>query len=182
MKRGRPSTTGINDAVAIAKKRGCVMRVMYSSDCVCDFFIRTVTLVIFVRAVRFEKIILPVEEIERKCREIISELRLFPHSEQIQLEIWAYSKHGTYRFFRISGNSLEEIPPEGETPERTLPETADTILAPSVGPPLIPKLSQNTPTDSSRSKNPLTGSSSPAPGLTTYRTSENRKGQNPQRA
>jgi hypothetical protein len=182
MKRGRPSTTGINNAITIAKKRGCVMRVMYSSDCVCDFFIRTVTLVIFVRAVRLEKIILPVEEIERKCREIISELRLFPPSEQIQLEMWAYSKHGTYRFFRINSNSLEEIPHEGETPERTLPETTDTTPPPSVGTPIIPKLSQNTPTDSSSSKNPLTGSTSPAPGFTTYRTSENREGQNPQRA
>jgi len=116
MKRGRPSTTGINDAVTIAKKRGCVMRVTYSSDSVCDFFIRTVTHVIFVRAVRFEKIMLPVEEVERQCREIISELRLFPLSEQIQLEIWAYSKHGTYRFFRINGTGLEEIPHAGETP------------------------------------------------------------------
>lgn len=118
MRRGRPSTTGINDAVTIAKKRGCVMRVMYSSDCVCDFLIRTVTHVAFVRAVRFEKIILPVEEIQRECREIISELRLFPPSEQIHLEIWAYSKHGTYRFFRINTTGLEEIP---ESPE---PETA----------------------------------------------------------
>lgn len=162
MKRGRPSTTGINDAVAIAKKRGCVMRVTYSSDSVCDFFIRTVMLVIFVRAVRFEKIILPVEEIERECREIISELRLFPPSEQIQLEIWAYSKHGTYRFFRINGTGLEEIPHEGETPESTLPETAGTTLPPSAGIPRIPKLSQDTPVDGS--------------------TSENRDGQNPQRA
>ena len=125
MRRGRPSTTGINDAVAIAKKRGCVMRVTYSSDCVCDFFIRTVALVIFVRAVRLEKIILPVEEIQRDCREIISELRLFPPSEQIQLEIWAYSKHGTYRFFRINGTGLEEIP-ESPEPETAIPAESQT--------------------------------------------------------
>jgi len=102
-----------------------VMRVMYSSDSVCDFFIRTVTFVIFVRAVRFEKIILPVEEIERECREIISELRLFPPSEQIQLEIWAYSKHGTYRFFRINGTGLEEIP-ESPEPETAIPAEGHT--------------------------------------------------------
>jgi len=133
MKRGRPSTTGINDAVTIAKKRGCVMRVMYSSDSVCDFFIRTVTHVIFVRAIRFEKIILPVEEIERKCRENISELRLFPPSEQIQLEIWAYSKHGTYRFFRIDGTGLEEIPesPEPETATPAEGQTGSTDGAPA---------------------------------------------------
>lgn len=109
------------------------MRVMYSSDSVCDFFIRTGTLVIFVRAVRFEKIILPVEEIERKCREIISELRLFPPSEQIQLEVWAYSKHGTYRFFRINGTGLEEIAESPEPETATPPEgqTSSTDAAPT---------------------------------------------------
>lgn len=149
MKRGRPSTTGINDAVAIAKRRGCVMRVTYAPDSVCDFLIRTVTHVAFVRAVRFEKIILPVEEIERECREIISELRLFPPSEQIQLEIWAYSKHGTYRFFRINGTGLEEIPGDGEPPENTPPEPADPALPPS----------KETPPDEGHSPN--TGSPNP---------------------
>ena len=182
MKRGRPATKGIDDAIAIAQKRGCVMRVTYALDSVCNFFIRTVTHVAFVRAVRFEKIILPVEEIERQCREIIYELRLFPPSEQIQLEIWAYSKHGTYRFFRINGTGLEEIPHVRETPESTHSETPDTTLPPSVGIPLIPKPSLDTPVDKSTSENPLKGSPSPAPGLTTCRTSENREGQNPQRA
>lgn len=114
MKRGRPATKGIDDAVTIAQRRGCVMRVTYSPESVCDFFIRTALYVIFVRAVRFEKIILPVEEIERECREMIAELRLFPKSEQIRLELWIYSKHGTYRFFRITDAGLEEIPQEGK--------------------------------------------------------------------
>lgn len=122
MKRGRPSTTGINDAVTIAKKRGCVMRVMYAPDSVCDFFIRTVTHVAFVRLIRIEKIVAPASEIERERREIIAELRLFPQSLQIKRELWVYNKYGTYRFFRLSDDGLEEIPQSGELAKSGEPE------------------------------------------------------------
>ena len=114
MNRGRPATRGINDAVAIAQKRGCVMRVTYAHDSVCDFFIRAVMLVIFVRVMRIEKIVAPVNEIEFVCRRMIAELRLFPPSQQIRLELWVYSKHGTYRFFRLTTAGLEEIQQSGE--------------------------------------------------------------------
>ncbi|MDD1686246.1 hypothetical protein [Methanoregula sp.] len=114
MNRGRPATRGINDAVAIARKRGCVMRVTYAHDSVCDFFIRAVMLVIFVRVMRIEKIVAPASEIEFVCRRMIAELRLFPPSQQIRLELWVYSKHGTYRFFRLTTAGLEEIQQSGE--------------------------------------------------------------------
>ena len=122
MKRGRPSTTGINDAVTIAKKRGCVMRVMYAPDSVCDFFIRTVTHVAFVRLIRIEKIVAPASEIERERREIIAELRLFPQSLQIKRELWVYNKYGTYRFFRLTDDGLEEIQQTGEQAKNGEPE------------------------------------------------------------
>jgi hypothetical protein len=123
MKRGRPATRGIDTAVSIAQARGCVMRVTYAPESVCDFFIRTVMLVIFVRVVRIEKIVAPVHEIEHLCRGIIAELRLFPPSLQIRLELWVYSKHGTYRFFRLTEAGLEEIPQGGEPVKNGEPET-----------------------------------------------------------
>jgi len=121
MKRGRPSTTGINNAIPIAQKRGCVMRVTYSPESVCDFFIRTVTLVVFIRLIRIEKIVASVNEIEYDYREIIAELRLFPQSQQIQKELWVYNKYGTYRFFRLTEDSLEEIQPSGEPAKNSEP-------------------------------------------------------------
>lgn len=114
MKRGRPATRGIDDAVSIAQKRGCVTRALQSPESICDFFIRTVTLVTFVRVVRFEKIVAPVSEIEHECREMIAELRLFPPSLQIHPELWIYTRHGTYRFFRLADDGLEEIQQSGE--------------------------------------------------------------------
>jgi len=122
MKRGRPSTIGINNAVTIAKKRGCVMRVMYAPDSVCDFFIRTVTLVTFVRLKRIEKIVATANEIQYESREIIAELRLFPQSLQIQMELWVYNKYGTYRFFRLIDDGLEEIRQSGEPVKNGEPE------------------------------------------------------------
>jgi len=134
MKRGRPATTGIKDAVAIARKRGCVMRVEPGPDSVCDFFIRTMMLMIFVRVVRFEKIIAPAHEIAYECRGIIAELRLFPPSLQIRTELWIYTRHGTYRFFRLTDAGLEEIrqdgeaapAAEGEQPPAAVPATGNT--------------------------------------------------------
>lgn len=154
MNRGRPATRGINDAVAIAQRRGCVMRVTYAHDSVCDFFIRAVMLVIFVRVVRIEKIVAPINEIEFVCRRMIAELRLFPPSQQIRLELWVYSKHGTYRFFRLTDAGLEEIRQNGETAPATVPATvkegeADPAAVPtankdSTSPATIP-VTGNTP-------------------------------------
>jgi hypothetical protein len=184
MKRGRPATRGIDDAVTIAQKRGCVMRVTYSPESVCDFFIRTVTFVIFVRVVRFEKIVAPANEIGHECRGIIAELRLFPQSLQIQTELWVYSKHGTYRFFRLTGAGLEEIPQNGEpgtaapAGDETRPDEAGAgetpsqtglpLSSPSAETPLGESVSSLPPVVNSPSENcgetGGSGNKSPVPG------------------
>ena len=134
MNRGRPATKGIGDAVAIAQRRGCVMQIVNASDSVCDFLIRTAGLVIFTRIVRFEKIIAPVSEIKHECRGMIAGLRLFPRSEQIRLELWIYSRHGTYRFFRLTDAGLEEIRQDGETAPAAVPAPAEEKPAPATVP------------------------------------------------
>jgi len=72
---------------------------------------------------RIEKIVAPANEIEFVCRRIIAELRLFPPSQQIRLELWVYTRHGTYRFFRLTDTGLEEIQQNGETAPATVPAT-----------------------------------------------------------
>jgi hypothetical protein len=156
MKRGRPATRGIDDAVAIALRRGCVMRVMYSSQSVCDFFIRTVMHVIFVRSVRFEKITASIREIEHECRGIIAELRLFPPSHQIRLELWIYSRHGTYRFFRLTGAGLEEIRQDGEIAPAIVPAPPSTPVVDKSVPVTVPENVKET--DTSPSAVPVTDS------------------------
>lgn len=113
MTKGRPATTGIDDAVVIARKRGCVTRIVYGLESVCDLFIRTAAYVAFVKTRRTEKITATIQEIEHAYHDLIAELRLFPVSAQILLELWIYSKHGTYRFFRIGEAGLAEVDRDG---------------------------------------------------------------------
>lgn len=113
MSKGRPATRGIDDAVAIARKRGCVMRIAYGLDSTCDFLIRTVAYIVFAKIRRMDRITATLSEVGHEFRDIIEELRLFPDSKQILIELWIYSKHGTYRYFRVMENGLVEIAADG---------------------------------------------------------------------
>jgi hypothetical protein len=105
-----------------------VSKIVYGLESVCDFFIRTAACVVFVKTRRTDKIIATIKEIEHAYQDLIAELRLFPASAQILLELWIYSKHGTYRFFRIGETGLAEVgrdgmpvPPPGEIAAPTVP-------------------------------------------------------------
>jgi len=113
MTKGRPSTSGVDNAIRIAQERGCVMKIYYNLESVCNFLIRTPAHVIFVRICRTEKIIASIREIEMEYHKRIEELRLFPASAQILLELWVYSKNGTYRFFCLGKSGLSEIDRKG---------------------------------------------------------------------
>jgi len=116
MTRGRPVTRGVSDAVRIAKGRGTVMQFCAGTECVSDFMIRTPAHLVFVRVKRFIKILSPVAAIEAEHEEIIGEIRSLPSSDAILYELWVYSKHGTYRFFRIMENGIREIGRDGSVP------------------------------------------------------------------
>jgi hypothetical protein len=113
MTKGRPATRGVDDAVDIARKRGCVMKIVYGLESVCDLFIRTAAYIAFVKTRRTEKITATIQEIEHAYHDLIAELRLFPVSAQILLELWIYSRHGTYRFFRLGEAGLVELDRDG---------------------------------------------------------------------
>ncbi len=128
MTKGRPATTGIDDAVVIARKRGCVMRIMHGLESLSDLVIRTAAYVAFVKTRRTDKITATIREIEHTYKDLIAELRLFPVSAEILRELWIYSKHGTYRFFRIGTAGLVEVgqdgmpvPPSGEITAPAVP-------------------------------------------------------------
>ena len=113
MTKGRPATTGVDDAVVIARKRGCVMRIVHGLESLSDLVIRTAAYVVFIKTRRTEKITATIQEIEHMYRNLIAELRLLPISAQILRELWIYSKHGTYRFFRIGEAGLTEVDRHG---------------------------------------------------------------------
>jgi hypothetical protein len=89
------------------------MRMLHSPERVCDLLIRTLSYIVLVKIRRTDRIMAPIREIGHECRGLIEELRLFPRSPQILLELWIYSKHGTYRFFRLREGGINEIDREG---------------------------------------------------------------------
>jgi len=128
MTKGRPATSGVDDAVIIAHKRGCVMRIVHGLESVCDLVIRTAAYVAFVKARRTDKITATIREIEHTYRDLIAELRLFPVSAEILRELWIYSKHGTYRFFRIRETGLVEVDQHGMPVSRPGEIAAPAVL------------------------------------------------------
>jgi hypothetical protein len=152
MTKGRPATTGVDDAIVIARKRGCVTRIVYGLDSVCDLLIRTAAHVVFVKTRRTEKITATIHEIEHAYHGQIAELRLFPESAQILLELWVYSKHGTYRFFRIHEAGLAEVDRDG----KPVPPPGE-ITAPAVPEELSGKIEQ------SHDRNPEPADQTPSP-------------------
>jgi len=116
MTRGRPVTRGVDNAIEIARARGCVMKFYSGPESVCDLMIRSPVHLIFVRVKRFDRILSTPKEIEEEHRDLILQLRSFPVSGLIIRELWVYSKHGTYRFFRLGDTSIEEIDRESISP------------------------------------------------------------------
>jgi hypothetical protein len=104
------------------------MRIVYGLESMSDLVIRTAAYVAFIKTRRAEKITATIQDIEHTYHNVIAELRLFPESARILRELWIYSKHGTYRFFRIGTAGLVEVgqdgmpvPPSGETTAPAVP-------------------------------------------------------------
>ena len=130
MTRGRKVTQGVENAIRIAGTRGCVMKFCTGPECMCDFMIRTPVTIVFVRVKRFIRILSPLPVIEGEHRNLVLQLRSFPGSDNISRELWLYSKHGTFRYFRIGTTILEEIDVNGlplRMPEGDPSPATDTV-------------------------------------------------------
>jgi len=108
------------------------MKFCSDEEKLCDFMIRTPTQLIFVRVKRFLKILSAPETIESELRDRVLLLRSFPVSDAIVSELWVYSKHLTFRFFRVTGTGIIEIENEGgkmgtRTGSAGIPTTAASL-------------------------------------------------------
>ena len=119
MTRGRKSTTGVDAAGKIAKRRGTVMRFCPENGTDINFVIRNFSRIVFVRVKRTPLMRCKPQDIEAGFPEEITSLRSIQEAAHcIVCELWTYSKNGTWRFFRLEGNGLVEIDVEG-TPMKT---------------------------------------------------------------
>jgi hypothetical protein len=59
-------------------------------------------------------ILATIQELTDEFKEEIAQLRLIARDTAITAELWLRSKHGTWRFFLVTPNSLVEIDREGK--------------------------------------------------------------------
>ncbi len=112
MTRGRPSTTGISGAAPVARARGEVVPIGTCPESVFDFMIRAPATLTFVRVQYVTSLYLPVADVGDQHHDLIAQLR--SRCSPAAAELWAYNKHGSYRWFRIGNNGVTELDCRGD--------------------------------------------------------------------
>jgi len=70
--------------------------------------------VTFARVMFAPEILATIQQLADDFREEIAQLRIIARDAAITAELWLRSKHGTWRFFLITPNSLVEIDRDGK--------------------------------------------------------------------
>ena len=112
--RGRRPYRALPEARAIAVQRGCVQMAEHGPECRYDFTITNTLPVAFI-IVRFAPRVLAAQrEIEAEFHTAILPLRSIASDGSVSRELWLRSKHGTWRFFRVTADGIVEIDRHGQ--------------------------------------------------------------------
>ena len=109
MKRGPATNRGLRAAIPAALALGRVMLFVASAYYPCDFMIAGDGYLGIIRVRLSEKIRAEIDEIQRTYSHSIADLAPVPRGGPVSCELWLYSRYGTLRFFRITGDGIEEI-------------------------------------------------------------------------
>ncbi len=115
MMRGPRSHRSIAGALVIARQRGKVQVSESGPEHFYDFTITATEPVAFVLVKFAGRILSPLPEIMVTFHDEILRLSLITNNATISRELWLRSKHGTWRFFRITGNGLIELDRTGQS-------------------------------------------------------------------
>ena len=106
------------EAIAIARERGKVQIAVRGPEARYHFTIDATTTGAFVRVRFTPRILAEAADIAFVFREEIVRLRAIMRDVALTRELWLRSKHGTWRFFRVTADGIVEIDRFG----RDLPE------------------------------------------------------------
>jgi hypothetical protein len=109
MSRGPRPHRALAEAVPIAKARGIVQLAQGGPERVFDIAIVSKVPVAFARVMFAPEILATIQQLADEFKEEIAELRVIARDKAITAELWLRSKHGTWRFFLVTPNSLVEI-------------------------------------------------------------------------
>ncbi|MDD1683834.1 MAG: hypothetical protein LUO98_08380 [Methanoregula sp.] len=114
MTRGPRPHRALAEAIPIAKARGIVQLALSGPERIFDIAIISKIPVTFSRVMFAPKILATIHELADYYRKEIAQLRLIARDKAVTAEFWIRSKHGTWRFFQVTPNSLVEIDREGK--------------------------------------------------------------------
>jgi hypothetical protein len=116
MTRGPVSAGALDEALPLAKMQGQVLFLRQDPDSPCDFMILNSRQVVFVRVKRSRCLHNPVPDLEAQYRDSVLRLRVLPGPDRVRRELWISSRYGAWRFFEITGSTMEEVVAGGGTP------------------------------------------------------------------
>jgi len=119
MSRGPRPLTALKEALGIAQKRGLVQANGENPESLYDFAIVSAGPVVFVRVKYAPRVIVPDADIADNYRDDLARLGMLPHDKAVSRELWLRSRHGTWRFFRLTAGGLAELSRDGGL--RTVP-------------------------------------------------------------
>ena len=114
MSRGPRPHRALAEAVPIAKARGIVQMALSGPERVFDIAIISKIPVMFTRVMFAPEILATIQQLAQDFKEEIVQLRIIAGDKAITAELWLRSKHGTWRFFLVTPDSLVEIDREGK--------------------------------------------------------------------
>jgi hypothetical protein len=113
MTRGPRPHRALADAIPIAKARGLIQLAMGGPERVYDIAIVSKIPIRFVSVAFAPKILAPVPELAEYYTNDLARLRVIARDVTVVTELWIRSRHGTWRFFQVTPDTLVEIDREG---------------------------------------------------------------------
>jgi hypothetical protein len=129
MSRTARPRRALPDAISLARLRGQVHVTHRSREALFHFSVIAAGIIVFVRVRYAAQILATVPETAAEFRGDISRLRAIVQGAAISRELWLRSRHGTWRFFRVTENGLVEIGRDGQV----CPDTGDAAAGPVAG-------------------------------------------------
>jgi hypothetical protein len=114
LSRGPRPQRALSEAIPIAQLRGVVQLAGISPERIYDISIVSKIPVTFARVMFAPQILVAIEQIAGDFKDEIAQLRLIARDAAISAELWLRSKHGTWRFFLVTGTGLIEIDRDGK--------------------------------------------------------------------
>jgi hypothetical protein len=112
-RRPRPPRA-LEEAMLIAKGRGIVQKTESGPERIFDIAIISKIPFAFARVTFAAEILATLEKLADEFKEEIARLRLIARDAAVTAELWIRSRHGTWRFFLVTLDSLVEIDREGK--------------------------------------------------------------------